>query len=205
MKPPFEWKNKLYFGDNLQILRKYVADESVDLIYLDPPFNSNATYNVLFGEKDGSKSQAQIAAFEDTWEWTNETGSVYQEIVTEGRSQLSKLIQPLHEFLGQNNMMAYLVMMAIRLSELHRVLKPTGSIYLHCDPTASHYLKLLLDSIFGPRNFRNEITWKRRVGMSSSVHKSNRFGVCTDILLFYAKSSEASFNVQYNKNSSEYL
>jgi DNA modification methylase len=125
------WKNRLYFGDNLAILREYVADESVDLIYLDPPFNSNATYNVLFKEKSGEESAAQITAFEDTWHWGLESQAVYQEIVTRGPRQLADLIQALRAFLGCNDMMAYLVMMAIRLVELRRVLKPTGSIYLH--------------------------------------------------------------------------
>jgi len=128
-------KNKLCFGDNLKILRDYVADASVDLIYLDPPFNSQATYNVLFKEKSGEESAAQIMAFEDTWGWGLEPEGVYKEIVTSGPRKLADLIQALLAFLGRNDMMAYLVMMAIRLVELHRVLKPTGSIYLHCDPT----------------------------------------------------------------------
>ena len=148
------WKNKLYFGDNLDILRKYVSEESIDLIYLDPPFNSNATYNVLFQEKSGEKCSAQITAFEDTWQWSQETEYAYQEIVRDSTKKLADLIQAFRIVLGQNDMMAYLTMMAQRLSELHRVLKPTGSIYLHCDPTASHYLKLLLDTIFGFQNFR---------------------------------------------------
>ncbi len=201
-EPP--WKNKLYFGDNLPIMRDNIPDESVDLIYLDPPFNSQATYNVLFGEKDGSKSQAQITAFEDTWEWGDEAEEAYNEVVMEKPGRLADFLQALRGVLKTSNMMAYLVMMTPRLLELHRVLKSTGSIYLHCDPTASHYLKLLMDMIFGPKNFRNEITWKRRVGMSSAVHKSNRFGVCTDILLFYAKTSAAQFNPQYNMDSPEY-
>ena len=154
-------KNKLYFGDNLKILRDHVADASVDLIYLDPPFNSNANYNVLFKEKSGEESAAQITAFEDTWQWSLETEAVYKEIVTSGPRKLADLMQALLAFLGRNDMMAYLVMMAIRLVELHRVLKPTGSIYLHCDPTASHYLKLLMDSTFGPEHFLAEVTWKR--------------------------------------------
>ena len=156
-----DWKNRLYFGDNLDILRREVPDASVDLIYLDPPFNSNATYNVLFKEKSGEESAAQITAFEDTWQWSMEAEAVYKEIVTGGPRKLADLMQALLAFLGRNDMMAYLVMMAIRLVELHRVLKPTGSIYLHCDPTASHYLKLLMDSVFGPEHFLAEVTWKR--------------------------------------------
>ena len=148
MTSPF-WKNKLYFGDNLDILREHVADESVDLIYLDPPFNSNATYNVLFQEKSGEQSAAQITAFDDTWHWGMESEFAYQDVITNGPDKLGRLLQAVRSFLGQNDMMAYLTMMAQRMVELHRSLKPTGSIYLHCDPTASHYLKLLLDAVLG--------------------------------------------------------
>ena len=148
--------NQLYFGDNLDILRQHVADESVDLIYLDPPFNSNATYNVLFRERSGEESAAQITAFDDTWRWGRETQLAYEELIRQhAGSKVGELLAALHTFLGQNDMMAYLTMMAQRMVELHRVLKPNGSIYLHCDPTASHYLKLLLDAVFGPANFRN--------------------------------------------------
>src|ERR1700674_525234 len=142
-----DWKNKLFFGDNLRILREHIDDESVDLVYLDPPFNSNANYNVLFKERSGEQSHAQITAFEDTWEWGKEAEETYYETVLKA-GKLSDLLQALRSFLGQNDMMAYLVMMAPRLMELRRVMKPTASIYLHCDPTAAHYLKLLLDSIF---------------------------------------------------------
>jgi site-specific DNA-methyltransferase (adenine-specific) len=137
------WKNQLFFGDNLEILRERIPVASVDLIYLDPPFNSKATYNVLFAEKSGEKSAAQITAFEDTWHWGLESEAAYHEVVTLGPRKLSDLLQALRSFLGTNDMMAYLTMMAVRLVELHRVLKPTGSIYLHCDPTASHYIKML--------------------------------------------------------------
>lgn len=159
MNPAPDWKNQLYYGDNLDILREHIAPESVDLIYLDPPFNSKATYNVLFREQNGTRSAAQITAFEDTWHWGLESEMAYHEVVTEGPKRLADLLQALRQFLGTNDMMAYLTMMAIRLAELHRVLKPTGSIYLHCDPTASHYLKLLMDAVFGGKNFRNEIIW----------------------------------------------
>ena len=149
------WKNQLYFGDNLDILRAArIPVGSVDLIYLDPPFNSNATYNVLFAEKSGEKSAAQITAFEDTWHWGEEAMAAYDDAMKLGVPRLADLLQALRAFLGQNDMMAYLTMMAVRLVELHRVLKPTGSLYLHCDPTASHYIKLLLDAIFGPINFQ---------------------------------------------------
>ena len=144
-----DWKNRLYFGDNLDILRNHVADASVDLIYLDPPFNSNASYNVLFQEKSGENSTAQITAFEDTWQWSLESEIAYQDVVTNATGKLPALLQAMRQFLGTNDMMAYLTMMAQRMVELHRVLKLTGSIYLHCDPTASHYLKLLMDAVFG--------------------------------------------------------
>lgn len=196
-------KNRLYYGDNLDVLRRYVADESVDLVYLDPPFNSNASYNVLFAEKSGTRSAAQIQAFEDTWQWDESAASAYRETVEAGGDVAQALIA-FRTFLGDSDMLAYLAMMAPRLVELRRVMKPTASIYLHCDPTASHYLKMLMDSVFGPEEFRNEITWKRRVGMSSAVHESNRFGTCTDILLFYSKTDEAHFQPQYNLDSPEY-
>ena len=146
--------NTLYYGDNLDILRQHLPDESVDLVYLDPPFNSNANYNVLFKEQSGEASPAQIRAFTDTWEWTQEAVRTYeQEIITNPSvpANVKDMISAFRQFVGGNAMMAYLVMMAPRLVELRRVLKPTGSIYLHCDPTASHYLKLLMDTIFGKR------------------------------------------------------
>ena len=194
------WKNKLYFGDNLDILRKYVSNESIDLIYLDPPFNSNATYNVLFQEKSGEKSSAQITAFEDTWQWNQETEYAYQEIVRDSQKQLADLIQALRMFLGQNDMMAYLTMMAQRLSELHRVLKPSGSIYLHCDPTASHYLKLLLDAIFGFNNYRNEIIWKR----ANAHNDPKNFGRISDVILYYSKNTGQVWNPQHSDYRQEY-
>lgn len=196
--------NELYYGDNLDILRHHIADASVDLVYLDPPFNSNRNYNVLFREKSGEASPAQIQAFTDTWQWDRAAERAYDELITEGPHTVATMIAAMRQFVGSNDMMAYLVMMAQRLVELHRVLKPTGSLYLHCDPTASHYLKILLDTIFGPRNFRNEITWKRRHGFSSAVHESNRYGNVTDSIFFYAKSDAAHFTPQYNKNSPEY-
>src|SRR5713226_6835877 len=150
--------NVLYYGDNLDVLRRHIGDESVDLIYLDPPFNSNATYNVLFAEQDGSRSAAQIQSFGDTWRWDQAAARAYEETVEAGGG-VARALQAFRTLLGDSNMLAYLAMMAPRLVELHRVLKPTGSLYLHCDPTASHYLKILLDGIFDPRNFRNEIVW----------------------------------------------
>ena len=181
-----ELTNKLYFGDNLNILRENVADETVDLIYLDPPFNSNATYNVLFRERSGEDSAAQITAFEDTWKWSMESEYAYQDVITDGPEKLGNLLQSMRGFLGQNDMMAYLTMMAQRIAELHRVLKSTGSIYLHCDPTASHYLKLMMDSVFGNDNFRNEIVWRR----TGTHNKVQRFAPIHDIILFYSKSED---------------
>ena len=196
--------NKLYYGDNLSILRDYIASASVDLVYLDPPFNSNRNYNVLFKDESGKESEAQITAFDDTWHWNASAEETYRDLVTQGSANISKMIGAMRESIGTNQMMAYLVMMAARLVELHRVLKPTGSLYLHCDPTASHYLKIVLDAIFDPMNFRNEITWKRRHGFTSAVHESNRFGNCTDIIFFYAKSDKTHFIPQYNRESKEY-
>lgn len=196
--------NKLYYGDNLAVLRESIADESVDLIYLDPPFNSNASYNVLFKAPSGEQSAAQIEAFEDTWHWNESAERAFDEVVTGAHSDAAIMLRAMRSALGENDMMAYLAMMAVRLIELHRVLKPTGSLYLHCDQTASAYLKILLDSIFDARNFRNEITWKRRVGFSSAVHESRRFGICTDTILFYAKSEGAEFTPQYNRDDAEY-
>ena len=177
-------------------------DESADLIYLDPPFNSNQTYNVLFQEKDGSQSASQIKAFGDTWHWDETAARSYEETVEAG-GQVAEAMQAFRKLLGTNDMLAYMSMMAPRLVELRRVLKPTGSLYLHCDPTASHYLKLLLDSIFGPKRFQNEIVWQR----TSSRHnmKTNRFGRVNDILLFYSRSAEYFFNQVYTPYSEAQL
>lgn len=195
--------NTLYYGDNLKILREYIKDESVDLIYLDPPFNSNRNYNVLFKDESGTQSESQITAFEDTWHWSGTTPQVYNELINEP-DKVGRMIESLYQFIGTNQMMAYLVMMAVRLKELHRVLKPTGSLYLHCDPTASHYLKILLDTIFGAENYRNEITWKRKTGRGETQHKSNRYGTVTDIILFYSKTDENVFNSQFNSDAPGY-
>jgi site-specific DNA-methyltransferase (adenine-specific) len=196
------WKNQLFFGDNLDILRSgRIAVESVDLIYLDPPFNSNATYNILFAEKSGEKSAAQITAFEDTWQWGPEAAADFDGVVRGDRAKLAALLRAIREFLGQNAMMAYLARMAVRLVELHRVLKPTGSLYLHCDPTASHYFRLVLDAVFSPINFRNEIIWKR-----TSAHSSaKRYGPVHDVILFYSKSAYFMWNPAYAGHDEQYL
>ena len=175
----------LYYGDNLDILRRYVKDETVDLVYLDPPFNSAQNYNAFFQEKDGTAAASQIRAFEDTWHWNVESERTYQELVTQP-GKVSEVMQAFKTFLGTNDMMAYLAMMAPRLVELRRALKPTGSLYLHCDPTASHYLKLLLDAVFGGEWFLNEIIWKRTHAHGSA----RRYGPVHDTLLFCAKSEE---------------
>ena len=198
------WKNKLYFGDNLSVLRDSVAAESVDLVYLDPPFNSNSNYNVLFREKSGKQSAAQITAFEDTWEWGPEAEAIYFETI-QHPGRLADFLQAFRALLGQSDMMAYLVMMAPRLQELHRVLKPTGSIYLHCDPTASHYLKLLMDAVFGAGNFKTEIIWKRSSAHSDSKQGRKQHGRIHDVILFYAKSSEHAWNQLYTPYDPEYV
>ena len=199
------WTNQLYYGDNLRVLREEIADESVDLVYLDPPFNSAANYNVLFREASGEQSAAQIMAFEDTWHWTQESEAAYQELVTDAPERLARLVEAMRQVLGTSDMMAYLVMMAPRLVGLHRVLKPTGGIYLHCDQVASHYLKLLLDAIFSPDNFRNEIIWKRKAGRGETNVAATRFGVTTDSILFYARSRATPLNRQHRENKQEYI
>jgi site-specific DNA-methyltransferase (adenine-specific) len=182
-------ENTLFYGDNLPILREHILSESIDLIYLDPPFNSNRSYNVLFKDEHGTESEAQIEAFEDTWHWNLEAETTYTDLLTEAPDHVGKMIESLRDFVGTNQMMAYLVMMAARLIESHRVLKPTGSIYLHCDPTASHYLKIILDTIFFPAQFRNEIIWKR-----TSAHSDTRqgnvvhMGRVHDVILFYTRA-----------------
>ena len=196
-----DWRNKLYFGDNLRILRESVPDDSVDLIYLDPTFNSNATYNVLFRERSGEDSAAQIIAFEDTWSWSVESEIAFQDVITDGPEKLGDLLQAMRGFLGQNDMMAYLTMMAQRMAELHRVLKPTGSIYLHCDPTASHYLKLMMDSVFGQNSFRNEIVWKR----TSGHNDAQRYGRVHDVILYYACGPESMWNLTYQPYEDDYV
>ena len=194
--------NQLYYGDNLDILRNYLPDESVDLIYIDPPFNSNQAYNVIFSEADGSSSQAQIQAFEDTWRWGETTEQAYYELIGTAPPLLVETIKSFRGFLTETNLMAYLVMMALRLVELHRVLKPTGSFYLHCDPTASHYLKIILDQIFGVENFRNEIVWER-----TNAHnmKARYYSKIHDLLLFYTKGDSYTWNKQYTEYSDTQL
>jgi site-specific DNA-methyltransferase (adenine-specific) len=189
------WVNQLYFGDNLKVLRESIPDESVDLIYLDPPFNSNATYNMLSEETGSEQSAAQITAFEDTWRWGKDTEIAYHTVIEESPKPLVELLQAIRAFLGTGDVLAYLTMMTPRLRELHRVLKTTGSLYLHCDPASSHYLKLLLDAIFEKGCFRNEVIWRYRRWPA----RSHQFQKMHDVLLFYSKSpsGEHHFNVLY--------
>jgi DNA modification methylase len=193
-------KNKLYYGDNIEVLKMYVKDESVDLVYLDPPFNSRQDYNVLFAEKDGSQSSSQIHAFEDTWEWNIDAQRAYEQIVEQG-GRVADALRAFKTFLFNSDMMAYLAMMAPRLVELRRVLKETGSIYLHCDPTASHYLKILMDAVFGPQFFRSEIIWKR----TSAHNSAKRWGPVHDVVLFFAKSEQSTWNRVFEDYKEEYL
>lgn len=194
--------NHLYYGDNLQVLREHIATESVDLIYLDPPFNSQATYNVLFRSPKGEQSQAQIEAFEDTWHWNDSAERAFDEVMTSGNTDAAELLRALRAFLRENDLMAYLTMMAVRLLELHRVLKSTGSLYLHCDPTASHYLKLVLDGIFGAENHRNEIIWKRTSAHSDA---KQRLAAIHDVIFLYSKSEKAIWNPVYAPYSEAYV
>jgi len=184
--------NVLYFGDNLEILRKYIPANSIDLIYLDPPFNSKKDYNILFKENGGVESEAQIKAFTDTWHWTQTAANTLRDIEMDAPEKVGRLIRALYDAIGSNDVMAYLVMMTIRLVELHRVLKPTGSLYLHCDPTASHYLKLVLDQIFGPKNFRNEIVWC----YTGPRKTPKKFSRKHDVIFFYTKTGHYIFNQQ---------
>jgi len=194
--------NHLYFGDNLEVLREHIKDESVDLVYLDPPFNSNATYNVLFRGPSGDASQAQIEAFEDTWHWNNAAEKAFDEVMSGTNTDVADMLKAMRSFLKDNDMMAYLTHMAVRLVELHRVLKPTGSIYLHCDPTASHYLKVLMDAVFDVRQFQNEIVWKRTTSHNDA---KNRFGDVADKIFYYVKSEVFTYSTQYGPYDDEYL
>ena len=196
--------NSLYYGDNLDILRRYVQDESADLIYLDPPFNSNQTYNVLFQERDGSQSASQIKAFGDTWHWDETAARSYEETIEAG-GQVAEAMQAFRKLLGTNDMLAYMSMMAPRLVGLRRVLKPTGGLYLHCDPTASHFLKLLMDAVFGSANFRTEIIWKRTSAHSDTKQGRQQHGRIHDVLLFYTKTGDWNWNPVYTEYDREYI
>lgn len=215
--------NKLFFGDNLHVLRDQLGDASVDLIYLDPPFNSKRDYNLLFKTPKAAKApkagngsaalpaeepeaeygygEAQITAFEDTWHWGRQSEDEFRDILGHANTDVAELMRALRSFLKENDMMAYLTAMCVRLLELHRVLKPTGSLYLHCDPTASHYLKAVLDGVFGPERFCNEIIWKRTGAHSSA----KRFGPVHDVILFYRKSDRFTWTDLRLDYEDEYL
>lgn len=193
-------ENTLFYGDNLDVLRRHVADESVDLVYLDPPFNSNADYNVLFAERDGTRAAAQVKAFGDTWRWDAGAARAFSDLVEQG-GRVADAMLAMQKFLGESDMLAYLAMMAPRLVELRRTMKPTASIYLHCDPTASHYLKMLMDGVFGPGRFVNEIVWKRY-----GAHNDSRtYGRVHDVLLFYSRSDSITFNKQHEPYTADYV
>ena len=204
MPPKPITENTLFYGDNLPILREYVPTESVDLVYLDPPFNSNRSYNVLFRDESGHDSESQLVAFDDTWHWGDAAEQTYHDLVNDAPAHVGGMIGALRQFIGANQMMAYLVMMAARLVELHRVLKPTGSLYLHCDPTASHYLKMVLDTIFGPERFRNEIVWKRTTAHGDARQGARHYDRLTDTILFYTKTDSYTWNQLYSEYDEDY-
>lgn len=203
---PTQPMGQLFYGDNLDVLRDSIASESMDLVYLDPPFNSQASYNLLFKTKAGLGSRAQIEAFEDTWEWGREAEAAVLDVTRSGNTHAADLLLAMQRFLGDSDMMAYLAMMSVRLLELRRALKPTGSLYLHCDSTASHYLKLLLDSIFGPKNYRNDIVWKRASTVKGNFGQGSKlFGRNTDNILFYTKTDDYVFNQGFSEYTQEYI
>lgn len=194
--------NRLYYGDNLAVLREHIADASVDLIYLDPPFNSNAGYNVLFKAASGKGADASIEAFDDTWTWGDSAKEALLDIAKGTNRPLQVMMTAMHSAIGENPLMAYLSMMAVRLVELHRVLKDTGSLYLHCDPTASHYLKLVLDAVFGAEHFGNEIVWQRQ---NAKGLASTRFARNHDIIFRVTKSDNWTWNAQYTAHNDSYV
>lgn len=193
--------NHLYYGDNLAVLREEIRDDSVDLIYLDPPFNSAATYNVLFRAPSGEHSKAQIEAFDDTWHWNDAAEDAFDQVMKGPNPDVAEFLRSMRAVLKHNDMMAYLAMMAVRLLELHRVLKPTGSLYLHCDPTASHYLKLLLDATFGANMFRNEIVWQR----TRTHNDSKTWSRVADCIFFYTKGERFTWNTPHSPYTEKYV
>lgn len=193
-------KNLLFYGDNLEVLRERIPSDSIDLVYLDPPFNSNRSYNVLFRTRSGDEAQAQLEAFDDTWTWSQQSEAQYEELVRGGApTRVADALEAMRRLLGDNDVLAYLVMMTARLVELHRVLKPSGSLYLHCDPTASHYLKIILDAIFGPVRFQNEIAWQR----AGAKNDPKRYGRVHDVIFFYAKGQSFTWHDQFTAFSEE--
>jgi DNA modification methylase len=198
--------NTLYYGDNLDVLRQHIPSESVDLIYLDPPFNSNRSYNVLFKSHSGDESQAQIEVFDDSWHWSQPTQAQYEALIAGGAPiKVSEAIEAMHGLLGPNDVLAYLVMMTARLVELHRVLKPTGMLYLHCDPTASHYLRVMLDAIFEPEHQQAEIIWKRTTAHSDGTQGRRQIGRIHDVIHAYSKSNEWTWNPLHVAYDQDYI
>lgn len=197
-------ENKLYYGDNLDVLRRHIKDESVDLVYLDPPFNSAQNYNVLFADQDGSRAAAQIQAFEDTWRWDQAAAAAYEEVVERG-GRVADALRAFRTFLGDNDMLAYLSMMAPRLVELRRALKEEGTLYLHCDPTSSHYLKILLDGVFGPNHFLSEVVWKRTSAHSDTKQGRRQHGRVHDVILVYTKGENWTWNPVHVAYDEEYV
>jgi site-specific DNA-methyltransferase (adenine-specific) len=194
--------NTLYYGDNLPILRGF-PDDFVDLVYLDPPFNSNADYNAVFKDASGQRTDAQVKAFEDTWHWGPSAEEHYSFLTNTGlhkgqvSSGVTEIISAFVQAIGKSSLTAYLVEMTVRLVELQRVLKETGSLFLHCDPTASHYLKVILDAIFGEGRCRNEIIWAYRGGGVSKRWFARKH----DVIFFYSKGNTWTFNSQYTPYS----
>ncbi|MDZ4688574.1 MAG: site-specific DNA-methyltransferase [Planctomycetaceae bacterium] len=193
--------NQLFYGDNLNVLRDDIASESVDLIYLDPPFNSKRDYNLLFKSPKGQQSEAQITAFKDSWHWGDQAEREFDELLHQSNTDMASMMKALRAFLGQNDVMAYLTMMANRLLELRRVLKPTGSLYLHCDPVASHYLKVVLDGAFGKDVFKNEIIWKRTAAHGSA----KRWGPVHDVIHYYSKTAGYTWTYPTVKHTDGYV
>ncbi len=196
--------NQLYYGDNLHVLRAQIAAESVDLIYLDPPFNSKRDYNLLFKSPKGGGSDAQIEAFKDSWTWGDQAEKEFDELTEQKNTDVTQMMNALVAFLGRNDMTAYLVMMATRLVQMHRVLKATGSLYLHCDPTASHYLKIVLDAVFGKENYRTEISWRRQSAHNDAKQGRRQYGNVRDVIFFYTKSNEWTWHWQYLPYTKDY-
>lgn len=201
--------NRLFYGDNLDVLRRKIASASVDLCYIDPPFNSKRNYFQIYNNQ-GGEDRAQAQAFVDTWVWGDDAIEALAYILDIERlhsglwtEQTVELIRGLEKVLGRGSLLAYLVHMTLRIVEIHRVLKPTGSFYLHCDPTASHYLKLVCDAVFCGQggDFLNEIVWKRTTAHSDT---RGRFSHETDIIFFYKKSAIAVWNAQHGAHSESY-
>lgn len=192
----------LFYGDNLEVLRQHIKPESVDLIYLDPPFNSEAAYNVFFDAPDGRSTEASIQAFDDSWTWGEAAQEAMFEIASGTHRTVASLLNTLRTSMGETSLLAYLAMMTLRLIELHAVLKSSGSLYLHCDPTASHYLKLVLDVVFGKENFTNEIIWQRT---NAKSHAYKRYPSAHDTILLYRKGQSSTWNPEYLPHSPQLL